>query len=134
MTTSTPHSTATSLEVTRGFDRSFARISWGSILAGAIVALAVQLVLTLIGAAIGLATVDPASGDTPSATSLGIGGGIWLLLSSLISLYAGGYMAARLGGTFNGFLHGLTTWATVTMLTIMLLTTAAGRLVGAASG
>ena len=40
-----------------GFDRPFARISWGSIFAGAIIALATQLVLTLIGVAIGLATV-----------------------------------------------------------------------------
>ena len=41
---------------------------------------------------------------------------------------------ARLGGTFNGWLHGLATWATVAMLTILLLTTAAGGLIGTASG
>src|SRR4029077_10141381 len=38
------------------------------------------------------------------------------------------------GGTFNGWLHGLATWAAVTMLTILLLTTAAGGLIGTASG
>ena len=43
-----------------GYDRPFARISWGSIFAGAIIAMATQLVLTLIGMAIGLATVNPA--------------------------------------------------------------------------
>lgn len=116
------------------YDRPFARISWGSIFAGAVIALATQLVLALIGAAIGLATLDPASGDSPSATTLGAGAGIWLLLSTLISLFLGGYIAARLGGSFNGWLHGLTTWGTVTILTLMLLTSAAGRLVGSASG
>ncbi|MGI9114383.1 MAG: hypothetical protein DLM52_08340 [Chthoniobacterales bacterium] len=117
-----------------GFDRPFARISWGAIFAGAIIALATQLVLTLIGMAIGLATVSPATGGTPSGTALGVGATVWLLLSSLISLFLGGYISARLGGTFNGWLHGLTTWGVVTMLTIMLLTTAAGGLIGAASG
>jgi len=98
------------------------------------IALATQLVLTLIGTAIGLATLDPATGDNPSATALGVGAGIWLLVSSIISLLAGGYIAARLGGTFNGWLHGLTTWAVVTVLTIVLLSTAVGGLIGTASG
>jgi hypothetical protein len=52
----------------------------------------------------------------------------------LVSLFLGGYIAGRLGGTFNGWLHGLATWATVTTLTILLLTTAAGGLIGTASG
>ena len=116
------------------FDRPFARISWGAVFAGAIIALATQLVLTLIGTAIGLATLSPATGDGPSGTSLGMGAAAWLVLSSLISLFFGGYIAARLGGTFNGWLHGLTTWGTVTLMTVLLLTTAAGGLIGTASG
>jgi hypothetical protein len=124
----------TPVEPFRGSDRPFARISWGAIFAGGIIALATQLVLTLIGTAIGLATLDPATGDNPSGTTLGIGAGVWLVISSLISLFLGGYVAGRLGGTFNGWLHGLATWAVVTMLTILLLTTAAGGLIGTASG
>ncbi len=118
----------------RAFDRPFARISWGSVLAGAIIALASQIVLTLIGVSIGLATLDPTTGDSPSGAALGAGAGIWLVLSSLLSLFFGGYIAARLGGTFNGWLHGLTTWGCVTLLTLMFLTSAAGRLIGTASG
>src|SRR5437764_4932060 len=125
---------ARSREAYYGFGRPFARISWGAIFAGAVVALATQLVLALIGGAIGLATLNPATGQSPSGASLGIGAAIWLVISSLISLFVAGYVAGRLGGTFNGWLHGLATWATVTMLTILLLTTAAGGLVGAASG
>jgi hypothetical protein len=126
--------TTAAVEPFRGFDRPFARISWGAIFAGAIIALATQLVLTLIGTAVGLATLNPATGQNPSGTALGIGTGIWLVISSLISLFLGGYIAGRLGGTFNGWLHGLATWAAVTMLTILLLTTAAGGLIGTASG
>src|SRR4029450_10373926 len=122
------------VEPLRGFDRPFAGISWGAIFAGAIVALATQLVLTLIGTAVGLATLNPATGQTPSGPRLGIGVGVWLVISSLVSLFLGGYIAGRLAGTFNGWLHGLATWAAVTMLTILLLTTAAGGLIGTASG
>ena len=116
------------------YDRPFARISWGAIFAGAIIALATQIVLALIGMAVGLATLDPATGDNPSGTALGAGAAIWLVVSSLISLFVGGYIAARLAGRFNGWLHGLITWGTLTLLTLMLLTTAAGQLIGAASG
>lgn len=115
-------------------ERSLARVSWGSIFAGAVIALATQIVLALIGVAIGLATLDPATGNTPSGTALGTGAAIWLVISSLVSLFFGGYVAARLAGRFNGWLHGLITWGTLTLLTLMLLTTAAGQLVGAASG
>lgn len=122
------------IETTRGFDRPFARVSWGAIFAGAVLALAVQLVLTLIGAAIGLATLNPATGNSPSGASFGAGAAIWWCISSLISLFLGGYFSARLAGTFNGWLHGLATWGTVTIVTIVLLTTAAGALIGGASG
>jgi hypothetical protein len=125
---------AGSREAYYGFERPFARISWGAIFAGALVALAMQLVLALIGAAIGLATLDPARGDSPSGRTLGMGAAIWLVISSLISLFVGGSVAGRLGGTFNGWLHGLAPWATVTTLTLVLLATAAGGLIGAASG
>src|SRR5512132_396982 len=135
-----PGSRETTLRTTRpeepshGFDRPFARISWGAILAGATIALATQLVLTLLGTAVGLATLNPAIGQNASGVTLGIGAGVWLVISSLVSLFLGGYIAGRLGGTFNGWLHGLATWATVAMLTILLLTTAAGGLIGTASG
>jgi hypothetical protein len=130
----TLRTTTAAVEPFRGFDLPFARISWGAIFAGAIIVLATQLVLTLIGTAVGLATLNPTTGQTPSGTTLGIGAGIWLVISSLVSLFLGGYIAGRLGGTFNGWLHGLATWAAVTMLTILLLTTAAGGLIGTASG
>lgn len=115
-------------------NRPVSRISWGAVIAGAIIALATQIVLTLIGVSIGLATLDPATGDNPTGAALGAGAGIWLVISSLVSLFLGGFIAARLAGKLNGWVHGLTTWGTLTLLTLMLLTTAAGQLIGAASG
>lgn len=128
------HITGHTIALDRAYDRPFARISWGSVFAGAVVALATQVVLALIGMAIGLATLNPAGGNSPSGTALGAGAAIWLVVSSLIALFVGGYIAARLAGRFNGWLHGLITWGTLTLLTLGLLTTAAGQLIGAASG
>src|SRR5437762_14388098 len=90
----------TSVETSRSFDRPFARISWGAIFAGAIIALATQLVLTLIGAAVGLATLDPATGQNPSGTTLGIGAAVWLVISILYSHILGVSCAWWLGGSF----------------------------------
>jgi hypothetical protein len=108
-------------------DKLFDRVSWGSIFAGAATALATQLVLSLIGLGIGLSTLDPQTGDSPSGAAIGIGAVVWWTVSSLASLYLGGFVAGRIAGSFNGYLHGLVTWATVSLLTVMLLSGAAGR-------
>ena len=130
----TPRTEVISAPDYSSYNRAVGRISWGAVLAGAIIALATQIVLTLIGVAIGLATVNPANADGPTGTALGAGAAIWFVVSSLISLFLGGYIAARLAGKVNGWLHGLTTWGTLTLLMLVLLTTAAGQLIGAASG
>ncbi len=109
------------------------RISWGAILGGVVVALAVQLLLSLLGAGVGLGTVHTNAGTTPDAGSFGIGAGIWWFISSCIALGVGGYVAAWLAGIevgFDGMLHGLITWGIATMLTLYLLSSAIGGLIG----
>ena len=49
------------------------RLSWGAVLAGVVLAIAVQLVLGILGAGIGLSLVDPVEGTTPGAGGFGIG-------------------------------------------------------------
>jgi hypothetical protein len=113
------------------------RISWGAIVAGVVVVLVVQMVLMLLGLAIGTATIDPAAADTPEASTLGIGGGVWWLASTAIAVFAGGWVAGRLAGVpsrTDGLLHGVVTWAVATLVAIYLLSTAIGGLVGGAFG
>jgi len=109
------------------------RISWSAIFGGVILAIAVQLLLSLLGAGIGLGTVDTNAGTTPNASSLGIGAGIWWVISSCIALGLGGFVAAWLAGIevrFDGVLHGLVTWGIATLLTLYLLTSAIGGIIG----
>jgi hypothetical protein len=109
------------------------RISWAAIFGGVILVVAVQLLLSMLAAGIGLGTVNVNAGSTPNASSLGIGAGIWWVVSSMIALGFGGYVAAWLAGIelrWDGVLHGLVTWGIATLLTIYLLSTAIGGVVG----
>jgi hypothetical protein len=109
------------------------RISWAAIFGGVVLVVAVQLLFSLLGAGIGLGTVNTNVGSTPTASSLGIGAGLWWVVSSCVALGLGGYIAAWLAGIeirFDGVLHGLITWSIATLLTIYLLTSAIGGIIG----
>lgn len=113
------------------------RISWGAIIAGIVVVLVVQMLLMLLGLAIGAATVDPATADTPQAATLGTSGAVWWLVATAIAVFAGAWVAARLAAVpsrLDGSLHGLVTWAAATLLGIYLLSTTIGGLLGGAFG
>lgn len=116
-----------------GGSHTHRRVSWAAIFGGVILVVAIQLLLSLLGAGIGLGTVDTNAGSTPAASSLGIGAGIWWVVSSCIALLVGGYVAAWLAGIetrFDGVLHGLVTWGIATLLTLWLLTSAIGGIIG----
>jgi hypothetical protein len=121
-------------ESDRGDDRGW-RLSWGAILAGAIIVLAVQFLLSLLGLGVGFGMVEPVQGDTPDGSSFSVGAGIWWAVSYALALIAGGYVAARLAAAFvplNGMLQGLVTWAVSLMVTLYLLSSAVGGLMGGA--
>ena len=111
------------------------RVSWGAIFAGVVIAVAVQLLLGILGTGIGLSMVDPVEGTTPGATGFGIGAGIYWLLTTVIALGAGGYAAARASGVterFDALVHGLVVWGVTLILTLYLLTSAVGGIIGGA--
>ena len=109
------------------------RISWAAIFGGVILIVVVQLLFSLLGAGIGLGTVNTNAGSTPDAGSLGIGAGLWWIASSIIALGFGGYVAAWLAGIelrWDGILHGLIAWGIATLLTVYLLSSAIGGIIG----
>ncbi|AXQ95677.1 PhnA-like protein [Cereibacter sphaeroides] len=109
------------------------RVSWGAIFAGVVLALVVQVMLTMLGVGIGAATLDPGTGDNPQASTFSIVSAIWYALSGIIAAFVGGYIAARMSGktvATTGALHGLTTWALTTLLVLYLVSTSIGSVVG----
>lgn len=111
------------------------RLSWGAIFAGVVIAVAVQLVLGILGTGIGLTMVDPVEGTTLGATGFGIGAGIYWLITTIVALGAGGYAAARVAGVherFDALVHGLVVWGVTLILTLYLLTSAVGGIIGGA--
>jgi hypothetical protein len=109
------------------------RMSWQAVFAGVTIAIAIQIVLGLLGTGIGMSLVDPVEGTTPSASGLGIGAGIWWVLSTMIALGAGSYAAARIAGLverFDGMIHGLVIWGVTLIITLYLLTSAVGGIIG----
>jgi hypothetical protein len=110
-------------------------ISWSAVLAGVVVALVVQLILNMLGIGVGAATLDPGTGDNPSATSFSIGAGLWWTVSGILASLAGGYAAGRLSGRpkeSTAAWHGLTTWALTTLVIFYLLTSSIGGILGGA--
>ncbi len=132
-----PYRGAQALETTTttmsGGTHTHRRISWAAIFGGVILVVALQLLLSLLGAGIGLGTIDTNGGTTPTGSNIGIGAGVWWVVSSIIALGFGGYVSAWLAGIelrWDGVLHGLITWGIATLLTIYLLTSAIGGIVG----
>lgn len=114
----------------------YRRVSWGAIFAGVIIVLVVQAALAFLGVGIGLSTVDFREEANPFG-GLGVGAMIWWVISSLIALFLGGFVAARLAGVTrrgNGALHGLVTYGFASLFAFYLMTTAIGAVIGGAFG
>lgn len=107
------------------------RINWGAIIAGGLLALSVSLLLNLLGLGFGFSAVDPLHDDQP-LKGIGTGSIIWLVLSNLISVFAGAWVAGRFAGFVDnkdGGLHGIMTWALYTFVSLIFLTSAVSGIV-----
>ena len=111
------------------------RVSWGAILAGAVLALALYFLLTLLGAAIGLSV-----GDETDASTLGTGAAVWAVLVTALCLFAGGYAASHFTVGENkaeAAVYGLLVWAVVFAMLLWLMASGVragfGAMVGVAT-
>jgi hypothetical protein len=98
------------------------RISWGAILAGAMVALALYFLLTLLGAAIGFSV----SGQVRPENIAG-GAAVWAIAAMLVALFAGGYVTSQCTvGESKGesVMYGVVVWGV--LFAILLWLTATG--------
>jgi hypothetical protein len=118
-----------------GFDLKQDRVHWGPIVAGLLTALTTLLLLSLIGLAVGLTTVNAgtaaAQGGPPA--DAGRNSAIWAAVSGIVAFLLGGYVAGRTAAVFSrgwGALNG----ALVFMLAVPLILWLAGQGLGTVLG
>jgi hypothetical protein len=111
------------------------RVHWGPVFAGLLTAMTALVLLTLLGAAIGLtafnaATAAAQGGPPPDAAR---NAGIWEGVAAIFSFALGGYVAARTAGLLDrnwGAFHG----AMVFFLAVPVMLYLAGNGLGAIMG
>ncbi len=112
------------------------QVRWGPIIAGLVVALSTQLVLSALGVAVGAGTIGDSGAPRTDTSGVGVGIGIWSIISLLISLFAGGWTAARTAGRMSrntALLNGAILWASVLALSAWLLSSGVSGAFGVAA-
>ncbi len=106
------------------------RVRWTSVIAGFFTVLATIIVLTVLGIAIGLSTVDA---NNPNG--LALGASIYSVIIALVAFLAGGYIAARtaaVSGSGNGILNGAMVWIITIPILVFVIGNGVGSLLGTA--
>jgi hypothetical protein len=109
-------------------------IGWPAILAGVAAALSVQLILSLLGIALGMSMVAPSRVE-PTIDGLGMGVLVWACLSGLIAFGVGGFVAGNATNSAfvcNAALHGMLVWATAGVLGVTLVALSGSMMAGGA--
>lgn len=112
------------------------RVSWPAIFAGAMVALSIYFLLTLLGVALG---IEAAARQTDY--SIGTGSAIYALIVTLLAFFFGGWTTSRLAvgeSKVEAILFGVILWGLMFLGLIWLVSSGMkagfGGLVGAATG
>jgi hypothetical protein len=104
-------------------------INWGAAFFGWLVAIGLGALLTAVlsaaGTAIAISEIDNATGS--DAETIGIAGGILVLVVMLVAYFAGGYVAGRMS-RFDGARQGLGVWLWSIIVAVVL------AIVGAIAG
>jgi hypothetical protein len=118
-------------------------VSWGAVFAGAVVALALSLVLIALGSGIGLVSVSPWANSGVSAETFGVLAVAWFAAIQLFSSGVGGYVAGRLRTRWVGVhtdevffrdtAHGFLVWAVGAVISASLLASALSLIVSGAA-
>lgn len=90
-----------------------------------------MLLLNLLGIGIGLGAINPMEEAQPFS-SLGTGTIIWWVVSNLIAIFAGAYVAGKMAGvpsTSTSTMHGILSWCLYTLVSFWILTSAVGSII-----
>lgn len=108
-------------------------VVWSGVIAGTVAIIAAQVFFATLGLAIGLSI----PGGAATAEGMGIFAGIWWLVTGVLALFIGGWVAgryARGGNEIDSSVHGVMAWALATTLSVLFVTAWGGMLAGGAIG
>jgi hypothetical protein len=94
------------------------------------------MLLSLLGVGIGFGSIDPMDEAKP-LQGLGTGALIWWVISNLIAVFAGAFMAAKLTNVrykSSGMYHGILAWSLYTLVSFWIMTTTVGGIVSGVGG
>jgi hypothetical protein len=139
LTMALPSQTVVDRSPVAGRESSLSAVSWAAIFAGAVSAIALTIVLTSLGAGLGLTSISAWSNVGASATTFTIGAGIGLIVVQWLASALGGFVTGRLRTKWAGLhthevffrdtAHGFLSWALATILGTLLLASAASSVV-----
>ncbi len=98
--------------VTEQIVYAFSWAPWSSIIGGTVTALALSVILAILGVALGFTVLSPKSDDP--ASGLGVAFGVWGVVSVVLSMAGGGFVAGLLAGQ-RGLAIGFLVWALTTL-------------------
>ncbi|MEC5409367.1 hypothetical protein VOM14_27860 [Paraburkholderia sp. MPAMCS5] len=107
------------------------RLSWGAIIAGVILSMIVYLIMSVLGTAIGASLISPMS-KPDTLRGFGFGSGVWVIVTTVLAVFVGSYYSGRCAPVL-GWLHGLLSWAVMTLLIVYGMTSLVTGAVSTAS-
>jgi hypothetical protein len=117
-----------------GEDLTKSAVSWGAIIAGAVTAIAVTVILLVLGTGVGLSMVSPWYGVGASAATVGVSAVIWLVIVQWLSSGIGGYITGRLRTKwvrvhthevfFRDTAHGFLAWSLASVVGALMFASA----------
>lgn len=115
------------------------RISWGPIMMGAVSAIGLQFVFTVLGLAIGVTATDAhdvSTGTEDTVRTISVAAGAWWLITGTIALFIGGFVFGKLSGLPRFLplqLEALAMWAVVAIFGFFVIWSGAGMASATAS-
>ncbi|RAM51140.1 MAG: hypothetical protein C6Y22_12230 [Hapalosiphonaceae cyanobacterium JJU2] len=112
------------------------RVRWGPIISGLLVAIATQLILSAIIAALGAGSIEASGRPRTIAPNIAGNVGIWSTIALLISLFTGAWVTARACGPMNrntALLNGAILWATTLAVSSWLVASGVSGAFGVAA-
>lgn len=112
-------------------DPANSAVSWGAVIAGAIIGAALTATLITGGTGLGFLTVSPWDDDGASGTAIAFGTIVWLFLTQIVAYGIAGYVTGRLRTKwsdprrdeihFRDTAHGFLVWALSFVVGLVLL-------------